>query len=284
DNPVERCPQGRVAQIALSAGDHDCKPIESSLLLITPRPLDERRLTVEQRRQQIIQNESMIAIERSRRDQQQAALDRLAVVVSRAERDLSNTTLRAPFDGIVAGPDAEIGRLVSANDHVATLYARGGSEVRFTLTEADYAGLVASGESLIGRPINVVWSANGTLAPFPAEISRIAPEIDASRGSVALYADLSVEPEALRPGAFVEVRVQDRVYDDVAALPQTALYGTGTVYVIVDGRLLPRAVEVVGRDSGTLLLSGDLADGDDVLVSRITEAGDGLAVDIVARP
>ncbi len=249
---------------------------------LSDRTVDERRLIVEQRRQQIIQRENTIAIEQARAAQQRAAIDRLRVVAARAERNLANTTLVAPFDGIISDPTVEVGRMVSANDAVATLLSSGDVEVRFTLTETDYAGLVSSGEDLLGRPAQVIWSAGGEDSAFPARIVRVAPRIDATRGGVDLIADLDRNPEALRPGAFVELRLADRTYEGVAVLPQTALYGTDTVYAIVDGRLERRDVRVVALDGGDVLVRGDLDDGDVVLTSRITEVGDGLAVDILA--
>ena len=47
-----------------------------------------------------------------------------------------------------------------------------------------------------------------------------------------------------------------------------------------DGRREPRKVEVATRTPEGILVSGNLAEGDQVLVTRFNEAGPGVRVDI----
>ena len=82
----------------------------------------------------------------------------------------------------------------------------------------------------------------------------------------------------MRPGAFVEVHVPDRLYRDVVRLPESALYDGDTVYAVVDGRLEPRRVEVVVRIGTQVLVSGDLAADDMVVTTRFAEIGEGIKV------
>lgn len=246
---------------------------------VSERTVEERELTVSQRRQQIVQGESNVSIQEARLAQELAAIKRLGVAQARAERSLEHTVLRAPFAGIVSDPSAEIGRMLSANDQVATIISEDGIEARFTLTDAQYGRLLKDTDSLIGRAVTVLWQTGTSERSFAATIRRVAPEIVAARGGVDIFAVLEPGAEALRPGAFVEVRMADRQYDDVLRIPQTALYGTDVIYVVVDGRLEQHQVEVVGQSGSDLLVRGDIAENAQILTSRIAEAGAGLRVE-----
>ena len=108
--------------------------------------------------------------------------------------------------------------------------------------------------------------------------------IDAQSGGVDLYARIEGNDAdgVLRPGAFVEVSIDDRLYRDVISLPESALHDDGgggdRVYVVVDNRLEARPVEVLLRDGNDVLLRGPLVDNELVVITRLPEIGPGLLV------
>ena len=247
----------------------------------TQQQVDARQLTVSQRRQAKDAMEQTIDVETAGLEQLRATLPRLEFAVSRAERNLESTVLKAPFAGIVRTAAAEPGRLVSANDVVVSLYDADSIEVGFTLNDARYGRLQASDEPLIGRAVSVIWSVGGRAYRYPAVIERLGADIASARGGVEVFARLSGLGEAgrppIRPGAFVEVEVPDVEYADVFALPDTALFGD-KVYVNVDGKLEGRTVEVAAFADDRVLVRSGIEPGDRVLTTRITEVGEGLSV------
>jgi multidrug efflux system membrane fusion protein len=82
----------------------------------------------------------------------------------------------------------------------------------------------------------------------------------------------------LRPGAFVEVVIADRLYRQVSRVPETAIHDSDTVYVVVEDRLEARAVVLVGRDGDMALISGEIGVGEAIVISRFTEIGPGMKV------
>ena len=59
---------------------------------------------------------------------------------------------------------------------------------------------------------------------------------------------------------FVQAEIQGRVYENVIALPPSAIRNRNTVLVIdEDGRLYSREVEVLRSDRDSVLISGGLA-------------------------
>lgn len=246
---------------------------------LTEQQLDQRRLVVSQRRQTLEQRRHTRAAEEARLKQQKAALERLRWQRDKAARDLRDTVLRAPFDGVVASETVEPGRLVGANDVVVRLYERDALEVRFVVSELAYGRLVTAEEPLVGRPVDVVWRIGDEPVTYEAVVERVSPEIEAERGGIGMLArlDLAGAPVAPRPGAFVEVEIPGVLYPDTMRLAGASVYGD-TVYVVSGGRLERRSVRVLARDGEDVIVKGDLAPGETVLRSRLTEVGEGLRV------
>ena len=254
---------------------------------VTERTLDDRKLIVSQRQQSLEQSQNSLALEAARVDQQTAAIKRLEWRLQNAQRQLENTILTAPFDAVVRSEAAELGRLVSVNDAIVSLYSSDAFEVRFTLSDNQYGRLLAETGTVVGRPVEVTWYLGNQPVTYPATVTRIGADVASNRGGVDLIAQIDTEgvDVPLRPGAFVEISLSDRVYAGSFRVPETAYYGEGTVYVVTDSRLEPRAVTSLAIDDGFILVKGALENGDTLLTTRIPEAGEGLLVrDIDAGP
>lgn len=276
---LETAALGRARQqLAIARRDLERAETLSKTGSVTQQALDTRQLTVLQNESAVETGQSTLEIHAAQIEQLRAQIERLEWQLRRAERDLRDVTLRAPFDAYVGTVDAELGKLLNVNDVVAILYDRNRFDVRFSLTDAQYGRLLEEG--LLDRTIDVTWHVGGTPETYRATIVRVAPEIEAQRGGVDIYAriDPAEGQTPLRPGAFVEILLDDKTYPSVVSLPATAVYGTDTVYVIEEGRLAGRGVQIVGYDGADVLVRGGLQGGEKIVTTRITEAGDGLKV------
>ncbi len=250
------------------------------------KSLDDSRLALSLRNQQIIERRQMIDRLTAQAEQQQAVLDRWRVSLGRAQRDLAETRLAAPFDGYLVDTDAGIGKRVGLGDRIARLIDANRLEARFHLSNSEYARLLGGGDDggYRGRDAEVIWRIGGATYEFKAVIDRVDGVVDAESGGVDLYARILGHGAegVLRPGAFIEVRLNDRLYRDVVRLPESALHDDGgggeRVYVVVKDRLEARAVEVLLRGGNDVLLRGPLKDSERVVVTRLPEIGPGLLV------
>ncbi len=244
------------------------------------KALDDAHLALSQREQQLIERQQTIDRLAAQAEQQKAVIERWRVALRRARRDLADTRLTAPFDGYLVDTDAAVGKRVGAGDRIARLSDAGRLEAQFHLSSGEFARVLAAG-GYRGRAAEVLWRVGGQTFTFAATVDRMKSEIDAESGGVDLYARIEGQGAdgVLRPGAFVEVRLADRVYEDVVRLPRSALHNGDTVYVVVDERLRPRHVEVVVRSGNDILVRGDFEPGDNmVVITRLPEIGPGIRV------
>lgn len=250
---------------------------------LTDRDLDERRLTLSQRLQSVEQRQANLAIQEAALAQQEAAIARLEWRLAQAERDLERTVLQAPFTGVVRSQSAEPGRLISVNDVLATLYDDSALNVRFTLSDSQFGRLAGEDEPLIGRPLDVLWSTGGQEIQIQATIDRLDADISAASGGVALFGRIDTDNimANLRPGAFVSVSLADQAFENTIRIPETALYNSDHVFIVVEDRLQRRDVELIAWDGAHVLVrptEGTALDGLEVVTSRLTDAGDGVAI------
>lgn len=247
---------------------------------LTQQQLEARKLVVSQREQALTISRDTITVQEARLEQLKASQARLEWRVEQAQRNLNSTVLKAPFAGVVRSSTAEVGRVITANDVAVSMYEAGSLEVTFTLTDAQYGRLQTSDPGLVGRKIEIAWAVGGQSFTFPARIDRVGAEIASNRGGVEVIGKLTEIDRgvSLRPGAFVEIRVPDIEFRDTFVVPDTAVYGTDTIYTVVDNRLVENRVTIAAYDGENALISSGLTDGDEVLTTRITEVSAGLNV------
>ena len=245
------------------------------------KAFDDAKIALSRQRGTVSQREQSIVMLDARLAQQDAVIARLSVTKRRAERDLADTVIRAPFAGVIANVDAQIGKQLGTNDAIARLIDDRSLEIGFQLSDADFGRLWQSG--LIGREVVGRWRLGAATFALPATIARVVPTIDPASGGVTVYAHIDGDHDdvPLRPGAFIEVEMQDRLYEDVVELPASALFGEDTVYVIDDDRLRAKAVDLVAISGDQVLIRADIAEGTSVLTSRIAEVASGLRVEVV---
>ncbi|RLJ01259.1 MAG: hypothetical protein DRP08_05740, partial [Candidatus Aenigmatarchaeota archaeon] len=87
-------------------------------------------------------------------------------------------------------------------------------------------------------------------------------------------------PEApLLSGTFLEAHILGKQIDNVCAVPPKAIYEDRYVYLIVDGKLVRRAVDILRREPVQVIVGGGIGNGD-VLVVEIMQ---GVAPGMPAR-
>lgn len=255
---------------------------------LTQKNLDDRELLVSQRAQALKQRQANIVIQQTQLDRQLASIERFEWQVERAERNLTNTEVRAPFDAVVSTASIAQGKIVNVSELLVGLYRQNQLDVRFTMSDRQYGQIFSDSRTqengLVGRPIQVIWEVEPQNLTATGTISRAGAQIDAAKGGVEVYARLNDAKAAIfRPGTFVKILVPGQTYENVIRLPETAIYDGRLIYTIEDGRMVSHAAQIIARDGAQLLVRADVDDGAKVITTRLAQAGDGLAVTVEGK-
>ena len=140
-------------------------------------------------------------IKTARKDQQQSTVDRHKVQVKRAQRDMKNTDVVAPFDGYITQISAREGRVLTPMIRWRCCSISDNFEVVFNLSDDEYGRFLQRNTDVIGRPVQVVWNVGGEQTTLEATIERVGAQISQATRGVDIYATLEGKiPSNLRAG------------------------------------------------------------------------------------
>lgn len=168
--------------------------------------------------------------------------------VAVAEAELVKMVLRAPFAGVVAELDVEVGEWITPSPPllvappVADLIDPSSLYVSAPMDEVD-SGRIREGQ----RARVTVDSQPGR--HFEGRVARVSPyvlDVEAQNRTVEIEVELDDRELASRllPGTSADVEVILEVRDDALRIPAPALLADDRVLVVRDGRLEERTVEV----------------------------------------
>jgi RND family efflux transporter MFP subunit len=192
-----------------------------------------------------------------------------------ASKKLSDTVIRAPFDGGISAKLVSPGQYIKDNTTVATLVKTSPLRLRVEVPET-YSALVGPGS---------VVRFTTDAAPgkeFQATIQSLNPSFDARNRTLMAESKFSVTDNRLRPGSFVQVKLVTRKADPVVMVPRNAIYsvaGLNKVFVIRQGKAVevkvPPGLEV---DGYTEVPAGTIQAGEAIAVSNLLNLVDGAKV------
>lgn len=229
------------------------------------------RAAVISRRQATAQAEGRV-------DQAATRLSRARIALADAERDLVDTTVRAPFAGTISNTAVVEGGLVNANERLADLVDADNLEVSFRVSTAQYSRLLDADGTLVNAPVKAMLDLTGFDLIATGVISRVSAATGEGLSGRLVFARLSHAP-GFRPGDFVKVEIEEPALDAVVRLPASALGADGQVLVLQDGnRLEAMPVELVRRQGDEVLLRAEGLAGREVVEARSPLLGHGILV------
>lgn len=211
---------------------------------------------------------------------------RLAKAV--ADRDtaalnVKRTRITAPFTGRVAKVLVAPGDRVSIGSALLELYDTHALELRAQIPAPNVAAL----RQVLADGGEVQGSGRSDGQVVRVVLERLAGQVEQGSGGIDGLFKVIVGRDTLALGQFVDLSVELAPLPGVAVLPATALYGMKRIYLLRDGRMAGIDVTVVGErrndgDSQVLVRSPSLHDGDQVIVTHLPNAIDGLRVKTAA--
>jgi membrane fusion protein (multidrug efflux system) len=190
-----------------------------------------------------------------------------------AEVELEKTRIRAPFRGIIGLRSVSRGTALTPQTRIARLQKIDRVKVEFSVPES-HAARVRVGETIAFR-------VKGAAGAHSAEIYALEPNVDSETRSLRARARCANPDGELLPGAFADVELAINEIEDALTVPAIAVIpelGSKKVFVVEQGKAVPRLVETGVRTDTEVQIIRGLAAGDRVIVSAIQRLNSGLPV------
>ena len=191
----------------------------------------------------------------------QAKLAAAEATLAKAERDLSNTRIRVPFDGLLVEESVERGSYLGTGSAVGRIVGSETMWVELPVSAAKANQLQIPGYNA-GEPSAAELRLVGTDGVREGEVVGLAGEVDATTRSVTVLVAIEqpLDPAygpVMLPGSFVDVTVAGRGMPESVRLPNDALQDASSVWTVTQEGTLSRVpVEVLWRDGESVVVAG----------------------------
>ncbi|MEE4248017.1 MAG: efflux RND transporter periplasmic adaptor subunit, partial [Kangiellaceae bacterium] len=219
------------------------------------------------------------SIPQSQLDQSSADLRAAEAELAEIDAILKNKRIVAPFSGRLGILQVRLGDYVEAGDPLATLQDLSRLEVDFSVPDR-YAPLMRAGLRLTLR------AAAFPERSFPASLEAIDARVDENTRNLLLRATVE-EGDGLLPGMFARLSIDlDRETPQVFVPESAVTYSLqgNLVYVINEGEdgltVSPRIVETAEGESGDVMITDGVSDGERVVIAGQNKLYRGAAVQI----
>ncbi len=236
-------------------------------------------ITVQRRKLAIREYDSRIA-------QLGARLARAEALRDLAQLDMQRARIVAPFDGRVTKVEVATGDRVQPGGPLIGLYDTTKVEIRAQIPTRHLRQVrdtLAGGEHLRAEA-----EVDGQV--ISAELDRLSAEVVRGSGGVDGLFVVAEGNDWLQLGRTIELLLDLPQQANAVAVPLEAVYGTDIVYRLAEDRMHALKVERLGElftpELGNRLLvrSPELESGDQIIVTQLPNAIDGLRVRVAETP
>ena len=265
----QQVPDVMNARAALDLAESEFRRIQSLLdqKVVSQAEWDQRRSQVEASRQQY-----KMAVNLA--EQSYRSLQAARARVSLANKSLADTSVRAPFAGLVAERAVSVGDYVTKGARVATVVSIDPLRVELTVPEQSIAQIRA------GQPVRLSVDAYPG-EQFPATVRFVSPSVRVDQRALTVEAVAPNKDGRLKPGLFATALIQQSEPTPALTVPATAVEtvsGTSRVYVIKHGKAEERIVTVGQKVDIRIEVTSGVKEGEQVVSEPRGRITDGMPV------
>jgi RND family efflux transporter MFP subunit len=235
--------------------------------VVSQSEYDQRRTQAEAARQQYEAAKNSAA-------QQYQMLQAARARVSLAHKAFSDTSVRAPFNGVVAQRLVTTGDYVTKGMKVATIVRVDPLRVQLTVPEQAVSSMAP------GQPVTFEVDAYPD-RQFEGKVKYVSPALQADQRALTVEATVPNPEGALKPGMFATARIEQPGRTPGVLIPASSvqtLSGTSRVYVVAGDHVEERIV-TTGEAVGDLVeITKGLKAGERVATKNIAQLADGIKV------
>ena len=182
----------------------------------------------------------------------------------------------AQEDGMVSGVLVAPGALINAGQPVATIMSNG-RVVTAKISEENFGAIK------VGQKAKVRLLIYGSAPPFDAVVSKLLPNADEATQLYTVFLDVAVDPVRLVPGSNGQVTITVAERPNQPLVPRRALFNGSHVFVVKDGRVQLRKLDIGFISLSNAEVLGGLVPGELVIVENIDQFRDGQRVRVATE-
>lgn len=193
-----------------------------------------------------------------------------------AERDLRDTSIKAPFQGFVAERLVSPGQYVQPQAPIMRLVQLHPLKLTAEVPEK-FAPWMQTGRDVAVR-VDAFPSEN-----FKGRIVRISPSVNLRSRAFAIEGEVPNADGRLKPGTFARLQITTDHVDRAITIPAAAVqsrYGTNRVFVVANGVIQGREVVLGDRLGDRVEVSSGLDAGTTVVAADVEQLADGMKVTV----
>jgi RND family efflux transporter MFP subunit len=228
-----------------------------------------------------------------RKPQLQAAQARVSSArsaLTKAKLDLERTAITAPFSGRVLRQMVDVGQVVNPGNELGEVYATDYIEVRLPIRNADLAFMDLPEGEQGPHPEVVIHSDLGARLDWRGQIIRTEGAIDEVARQLHVVAQINdpfgMSTKVGRPlkiGEYVTAEIAGKTLPDVIVVPNNTIYQNSYVYLVEEGLLQRRAVEIAWQNGAESIVSSGLTAGAELVTTPLGQVTSGTRVRIAGQ-
>lgn len=266
---VNAVPEVQTAKASYDLATNEFNRIKSLLdqRVVSQSEFEQRRTQMEATRQQF-------EAARNGAAQQYQALMGARARVALAHKSVSDTTVRAPFAGLVAERLVSVGDYVTKGMKVAIVVKVTPLRVQLTVPEQFVSAVKA------GAPVTFQVDAFPG-REFTGTVRYVSPTLEANKRALTVEAVVPNQSGDLKPGLFATARIEQPERTPAVMVPTSAVQttaGTSRVYVVSNGTVEERIVTVGQQADAFIEIATGLKAGEQVATKNIAQLFDGAKV------
>lgn len=194
---------------------------------------------------------------------------KLYFAVRNLEIRLEKHYFYAPFAGSIVSADLRVGSTARVGSQLGQIINLENLEVELPVPAIDI--------QWIDRSKPVIFTSSEIAGEWRGKIQRIGKNIDSRTQSVQVFASVDRgDQNGLYNGVFLKAQIPGTVIKNAISIPRRAVYEDRFVYLIKNGKLDYRAVDIAFQEPESVIVTGGVANGDTLVVEVLQGVAPGM--------
>jgi RND family efflux transporter MFP subunit len=218
-------------------------------------------------------------------DSAKAQLEQAQAAVNLAQHSLDVSILKAPFGGVIASRNAEVGDVINpmmgglspgSAGGVLTLVDFSRIKIKVDISGADISRIQKGQAALLRVPTIPGQEFKGVV-----QVVNLAADPQTKQFGIEVSADNP--DQVLRPGTFGEVIIEVHSHENALVVPQKAILENKYIFIAQDGKAAKKEITLGLQNTTMVEISSGIAEGDLVIAEGNFGLEDGASIEVTGE-